>query len=158
MKYVIASDIHGSAYYCRQLLLQFEKENASRLILLGDILYHGPRNDLPKEYSPKMYLRSSMRTNSKSPVYAATVTAKSIKWFWTSLSWQHTPCFLWAAICSLLRTVMNTIHPTCRRFSPETSCCTAIRMFRHGSLSARSSITSIPALSHYPKTIPRTAT
>ncbi len=53
MKYVIASDIHGSAYYCRQLLLQFEKENASRLILLGDILYHGPRNDLPKDYSPK---------------------------------------------------------------------------------------------------------
>ncbi len=53
MKYVIASDIHGSAYYCRQLLQQFEKENACRLILLGDILYHGPRNDLPKEYSPK---------------------------------------------------------------------------------------------------------
>lgn len=53
MKYVIASDIHGSAYYCQQLLGQFQKEQASRLILLGDILYHGPRNDLPKEYSPK---------------------------------------------------------------------------------------------------------
>lgn len=53
MKYVIASDIHGSAYYCQQLLGQFQKEQASHLILLGDILYHGPRNDLPKEYSPK---------------------------------------------------------------------------------------------------------
>lgn len=53
MKYIIASDIHGSAYYCRQLLTQFNQEKASRLILLGDILYHGPRNDLPQGYAPK---------------------------------------------------------------------------------------------------------
>lgn len=53
MKIVIASDIHGSAKYCRQLLAQFEKEGADRLILLGDILYHGPRNPFPDEYSPK---------------------------------------------------------------------------------------------------------
>ena len=50
---MIASDIHGSAYYCRELLKCFEKENSDRLLLLGDILYHGPRNDLPKEYAPK---------------------------------------------------------------------------------------------------------
>ena len=48
MKYLIASDIHGSAYYCRKVLEQFEKEAADKIILLGDILYHGPRNDLPK--------------------------------------------------------------------------------------------------------------
>ena len=53
MKWMIASDIHGSAYYCRELLKAFEKEQADRLLLLGDILYHGPRNDLPKEYAPK---------------------------------------------------------------------------------------------------------
>ena len=50
---MIASDIHGSAYYCRQLLERYKEEKAERLILLGDILYHGPRNDLPKEYAPK---------------------------------------------------------------------------------------------------------
>lgn len=53
MKYFIASDIHGSAYYCREVIEKFEKSGADRLILLGDLLYHGPRNDLPKEYAPK---------------------------------------------------------------------------------------------------------
>ena len=53
MKFLIASDIHGSAYYCELLLKAFETEKADRLILLGDILYHGPRNDLPKDYAPK---------------------------------------------------------------------------------------------------------
>ena len=53
MKWMIASDIHGSAYYCRELLAAFEREKANRLLLLGDVLYHGPRNDLPREYAPK---------------------------------------------------------------------------------------------------------
>ena len=53
MKFFIASDIHGSAYYCEKLLEAFDREGADRLILLGDILYHGPRNDLPRDYSPK---------------------------------------------------------------------------------------------------------
>lgn len=53
MKYMFASDIHGSAYYCRKLLEKYESSGAERLILLGDLLYHGPRNDLPKEYAPK---------------------------------------------------------------------------------------------------------
>ena len=52
-KIMIASDIHGSAYYCRQMLDRFKEEKAERLVLLGDVLYHGPRNDLPKEYAPK---------------------------------------------------------------------------------------------------------
>ena len=56
MKWMIASDIHGSAYYCRQLLEAFDREKADRLLLLGDILYHGPRNDLPREYAPKEVL------------------------------------------------------------------------------------------------------
>ncbi len=53
MKYIIASDIHGSAYWCERLLEAFAFEGAEKLVLLGDILYHGPRNDFPDDYSPK---------------------------------------------------------------------------------------------------------
>lgn len=56
MKFVIASDIHGSAYWCRKLLELAEREQPEKLILLGDILYHGPRNDLPREYAPKQVI------------------------------------------------------------------------------------------------------
>ena len=53
MKYFIASDIHGSAFYCNKMLEALKNEKADYLVLLGDILYHGPRNDLPKDYNPK---------------------------------------------------------------------------------------------------------
>ncbi|MCH5353139.1 MAG: phosphodiesterase [Acutalibacter sp.] len=53
MKWLIASDIHGDAACCERLLKAFEKEKAARLLLLGDLLYHGPRNDLPEGYDPK---------------------------------------------------------------------------------------------------------
>ena len=53
MKLMIASDIHGSSFYCRNMIEAYEREQADRLLLLGDILYHGPRNDLPKDYNPK---------------------------------------------------------------------------------------------------------
>lgn len=53
MKLIIASDIHGSAYWCRKLMELIEKENPEHVVLLGDLLYHGPRNDLPKDYAPK---------------------------------------------------------------------------------------------------------
>ncbi len=56
MKWLIASDIHGSATYCEMLKRAFERENADRLLLLGDILYHGPRNDLPDGYNPKQVI------------------------------------------------------------------------------------------------------
>ena len=51
MKYVIASDIHGSAYYCKKLKERYMQEKAQKLILLGDLLYHGARNPLPREYN-----------------------------------------------------------------------------------------------------------
>ena len=57
LKLMIASDIHGSAYYCKKMLEAFDREQADRLLLLGDILYHGPRNDLPKEYAPKEVIK-----------------------------------------------------------------------------------------------------
>ncbi len=53
MKIFFASDIHGSAYYARSLKEKYIEEKADKLVLLGDLLYHGPRNDLPKEYNPK---------------------------------------------------------------------------------------------------------
>lgn len=68
MKLLIASDIHGSAWYCEKLLEAYEREGAQRMILLGDILYHGPRNDLPKEYAPKEVIR--MLNERKQEIYA----------------------------------------------------------------------------------------
>ena len=68
MKYMFASDVHGSAYYCRKMLETYKKEQAERLVLLGDLLYHGPRNDLPKEYAPKEVIK--MLNGMKQEIYA----------------------------------------------------------------------------------------
>lgn len=68
MKYLFASDIHGSAYYCRKLLDAFREEQAERLVLLGDLLYHGPRNDLPREYAPKEAI--ALLNEHKNKIYA----------------------------------------------------------------------------------------
>ena len=65
MKWMIASDIHGSAYYCEKMLVRYKEEKAERLILLGDLLYHGPRNDLPKDYAPKKVIEM-LNANSES--------------------------------------------------------------------------------------------
>ena len=56
MKWMIASDLHGSAFYCKKMIKAFERERADRLFLLGDLLYHGPRNDLPEGYAPKQVM------------------------------------------------------------------------------------------------------
>ena len=53
MKLMIASDIHGSAFYCRKMMERYEEEKPDKLLLLGDLLYHGPRNALPDRYEPK---------------------------------------------------------------------------------------------------------
>lgn len=68
MKYLFASDIHGSAYYWRKLLDAFREEQAERLVLLGDLLYHGPRNDLPREYAPKEVI--ALLNEHKNKIYA----------------------------------------------------------------------------------------
>lgn len=56
MKWMIASDLHGSAKYARLLTEAYAREEADRLLLLGDLLYHGPRNDLPPDYDPKQVI------------------------------------------------------------------------------------------------------
>ena len=53
MKFVVASDIHGSAYWTERLMEVVDRERPDRVLLLGDLLYHGPRNDLPRDYAPK---------------------------------------------------------------------------------------------------------
>lgn len=56
MKLMFASDIHGSAYYARLLVEVFDNEKPEKLVLLGDLLYHGPRNELPRDYAPKQVI------------------------------------------------------------------------------------------------------
>ena len=54
MKWMIVSDLHGSAYYCKKMVEAFEREGADRLLMLGDLLYHGPRDYAPKEVIPML--------------------------------------------------------------------------------------------------------
>ena len=68
MKIMFASDIHGSAYYCRKMLDIYSESGAGRLVILGDLLYHGPRNDLPREYAPKEVI--AMLNPLKNQIYA----------------------------------------------------------------------------------------
>ncbi len=66
MKLMIASDIHGSSLYCEELLKRYNDEKPDKLLLLGDILYHGPRNDLPCGYNPKSVI--AMLNNIKNEI------------------------------------------------------------------------------------------
>ena len=68
MKLMFASDIHGSRSACEAVLAAYKAEGAERLVLLGDLLYHGPRNDLPKEYAPKQVI--PMLNSMKDKIYA----------------------------------------------------------------------------------------
>ena len=65
MKFVIASDIHGSAYWCAKLVELIETEQPDKILLLGDLLYHGPRNDLPRDYAPKQVISMLSRYQEK---------------------------------------------------------------------------------------------
>ena len=82
MKWMIASDIHGSELYLRKLLDAYNREKADRMLLLGDLLYHGPRNDLPEGYQPKkvIELLNSMK--------GVIVRRKLIRWCWSFRLWQ----------------------------------------------------------------------
>lgn len=56
MKLLIASDIHGAARWCERLMRAIDAERPDRVVLLGDLLYHGPRNDVPADYAPKQVI------------------------------------------------------------------------------------------------------
>ena len=68
MKYLIASDIHGDAQCCEQLIRHYEELGCERMILLGDYLYHGPRNGVPGGYDVQMV--ASMLNKYAAAIYA----------------------------------------------------------------------------------------
>ena len=92
MKIMFASDIHGSAYYCRRLLDIYGRSGAGRLVLLGDILYHGPRNDLPKEYAPKEVIAMLNPMKNEICAVRGNCDTEVDRWCLTSLSWRITDC------------------------------------------------------------------
>ena len=65
MKIMVASDIHGSAYYCEKLVEAYKYSGTERLLLLGDILYHGPHNELPVDYDPKKVIKMLNRISKE---------------------------------------------------------------------------------------------
>ena len=80
MKLMFISDIHGSSLYAQKAIDTYKQEKADKLIILGDILYHGPRNDLPEEYAPKKVI--SLLNAYKKDIIVGIVMLKLIKWFW----------------------------------------------------------------------------
>lgn len=88
MKWMIASDIHGSEAFCRALLAAYAREGADKLLLLGDILYHGPRNALPNGYAPKAVIELLNAKRRRSSVYAETAMRRSTRWCWIFPSWR----------------------------------------------------------------------
>ena len=158
MKFLIASDIHGSAYYCEQLLQAFEREQAARLLLLGDILYHGPRNDLPRDYAPKKViamlngmadiipLRARQLRHRGGPDGARVPNPRGL----------CRPAGRGAAgVCYARAYLQYQEHR--RRCVRAMCCCTDIRIFRHGSRLAGKPV-SEPGFSVHPeKMIPHMA-
>jgi putative phosphoesterase len=65
MKFIIASDIHGDINSTNLILSILKEEKADKLILLGDVLYHGPRNDLPLGYNPKKVISALNEVKDK---------------------------------------------------------------------------------------------
>lgn len=97
MKLMFASDIHGSRSACEAVLNAYKAEGAERLILLGDLLYHGPRNNLPDEYDPKGVIALLNGVKNELFACAATATRRSIRWCSNSQSWRITPSLIWMA-------------------------------------------------------------
>ena len=137
MKLMIASDIHGSAYYCKKMLEAFDRENAARLLLLGDILYHGPRNDLPRDYVPKEVI--ALLNERKQQILCVRGNCD------TEVDQMVLEFPILADYCVLPvgdRLIYathghNTICRHRRRCSRGMSCCTDTRISRHGNRSGR---------------------
>ena len=157
MKLLIASDIHGAAGYCRDLLAAWEREGADRLLLLGDLLYHGPRNDLPPDYAPKAVI--ALLNARKNQIFCVrgncdTEVDQMVLEFPVLADYA----VLTAGSRLLYAThghVYNTAHLP--PLSPGTSCCTATRTSPPGRCSGRIICISTPARSPSPRQAPPTA-
>ena len=157
MKLLIASDIHGAAGYCRDLLAAWDREGADRLLLLGDLLYHGPRNDLPPDYAPKEVI--ALLNARKNQIFCVrgncdTEVDQMVLEFPVLADYAVLTA---AAACSTRPTAMCTTRPTCRRCSQGTSCCTVTRTSPPGRCSGRIICISTPARSPSPRQAPPTA-
>lgn len=133
MKFLIASDIHGSAYYCEQLLQAFEREQAARLLLLGDILYHGPRNDLPRDYAPKKVIAMLNGMADIILCVRGNCDTKWTRWYSRSQSSRTMPSCRQGSGWCMSRTDINSTRKHRLRCVRAMCCCTDIRIFRHGS-------------------------
>lgn len=137
MKWMIASDLHGSAYYCRKMLEAFEREGADRLFLLGDLLYHGPRNDLPREYAPKEVIPLLNGKKEKLLCVRGNCDAEVDQMV------LEFPVLADYAVLPVGQRLIYVTHghiyhvKICRRWPREMCCCTGIPMFRPGQSSGR---------------------
>lgn len=137
MKWMIASDLHGSAYYCRKMLEAFEREGADRLFLLGDLLYHGPRNDLPREYAPKEVIPLLNGKREKLLCVRGNCDAEVDQMV------LEFPVLADYAVLPVGQRLIYATHghiyhvKICRRWPREMYCCTGIPMFRPGQSSGR---------------------
>lgn len=137
MKWMIASDLHGSAYYCRKMLEAFEREGADRLFLLGDLLYHGPRNDLPREYAPKEVIPLLNGKKEKLLCVRGNCDAEVDQMV------LEFPVLADYAVLPVGRRLIYATHghiyhvKICRRWPREMCCCMGTPMFRPGQSSGR---------------------
>ena len=92
MKLVIASDIHGAAEWCERLMAQVEALNPDRVVLLGDLLYHGPRNDLPADYAPKRVIEMLNSIADQVIAVRGNCEAEVDRWSSPSRAWPTTTC------------------------------------------------------------------
>ena len=90
MKWMIASDLHGSAYYTRLLLEAMDREQPDRLLLLGDLLYHGPGTICPGTTPPRRSSPCSILWRAGCSASAATARPRWTRWSWSSRCWRIT--------------------------------------------------------------------
>ena len=146
MKLLIASDIHGAADCCRSLLDAWDREGADRLLLLGDILYHGPRNDLPPAYAPKQVL--ALLNARRDRIFCVRGNCDTEV---DQMVLEFPILADYAVLTAGEPTATGTTRPTCRRCSRGIFCCTATPISPRGSSSAVTTCTSTPARSRSPR-------
>ena len=142
MKWMIASDIHGSAYYCRKLLEAYTEEGADRLLLLGDILYHGPRNDLPRDYAPKEVI--ALLNEWKNDIYCVRGNCDTeVDQMVLEFPVLSDYCVLAEGKQAIYATMdISIMSRNCRHCIPEIFYCTVILMCRNALFMRQSSISA----------------
>lgn len=139
---MIASDIHGSAYYCRKLLEAYTEERADRLLLLGDILYHGPRNDLPRDYAPKEVI--ALLNERKNDIYCVRGNCDTeVDQMVLEFPVLSDYCVLAEGTQAIYATHGHIYNEqNCRHCIPEIFYCTVILMCRNALFMRQSSISA----------------